>query len=174
MTTRLSILLLLLSAMVLAPLSVDAALTPVDDRDEVSLEESASMAFYSYLEAVDAGELDEATEQVLDPGDMAGRAEVNESLMAFMRGRQKSPVRNEACIVRTAGDWAMVVYQYDTTIAGKTARVITTAWMLQFEGFWQQFLVAPPEEEFWDDRQSDYELLQDWFDEHAEALVPQA
>ena len=73
-------------------------------------------------------------------------------------------------IVRSSGDWALVVYQYDTVVGNKAARVITTAWMLQSEGFWRQFIIAPSDEQFWDEYRSDYERLQDWFDEHAEAI----
>lgn len=147
-----------------------AALTPVDHEDDAALEASASLAFCEYLNAIDEGELADAYGMVLDPLDMRAQDEVVDRLSAFMRARQKSPVDNEAMIIRCSGDWAMVVYQYDTTIAGKTARVITTAWMLQWEGFWRQFILAPADETFWDEYQSDYERLQDWFDENAEDL----
>ena len=147
-----------------------AALTPVDKESEASLEASASLAFYEYLQAIEEGELADAYEMVLDPVDMAARDDVLSRLSAFIKARQKHPVSNEALIIRSAGDWALVVYQYDTTIAGKTARVITTAWMLQWEGFWRQFIVAPEIEQFWEDYRSDYELLQKWFDDHAEDI----
>lgn len=147
-----------------------AARTPVDDTDPETIEASAIAAFYNYLEAVDNQELEEAYKQVLDPGDRERRMTVFDQLIGFMRGRENNPVRNEAVVVRTSGDWAMVVYQYDTTIGGKTARVITTAWMIQWEGFWRQFIAAPVKESFWDHRRSDYERLQKWFDDHAEEL----
>lgn len=150
--------------------SADAALTPVNSEDESTIESSASLAFYEYLQAIDEGELAQAYEMALDPVDMAAQDDVLTRLSAFMKARQKNPVSNEAVIVRSSGDWALVVYQYDTTIAGKAARVITTAWMLQWEGFWRQFIVAPTEETFWDEYRSDYERLQDWFDEHAKDL----
>lgn len=155
---------------VLLPVSADAALTPVNHEDEATLEASASLAFYEYLNAIDEGELSDAYEMVLDPIDMGAQDEVLDRLSSFMRARQKHPVSNEAMIVRSAGDWALVVYQYDTTIAGEPARIITTAWMLQWDGFWRQFIIAPADETFWDDYRSDYELLQNWFDEHAEDL----
>ncbi|MEO0475978.1 MAG: hypothetical protein AAF085_08445 [Planctomycetota bacterium] len=148
----------------------DAALTPVDKEDEDALEASASVAFYEYLQAIEKGDLAQAYEMVLDPEDMAAQDNVLTRLSTFIKARQKNPVSNEAMIIRSAGDWALVVYQYDTTIAGKTARVITTAWMLQWEGFWRQFIVAPENETFWDDYRSDYERLQKWFDDHAEDL----
>ena len=147
-----------------------AALTPVDREDESALEASASLAFSEYLQAIDEGELADAYEMVLEPEDMAAQDSVLTRLSAFIKARQKNPVSNEALIVRSSGDWALVVYQYDTTIAGKTARIITTAWMLQWEGFWRQFIVAPQDETFWDDHRSDYERLEQWFDEHAEDL----
>jgi len=155
---------------VLAPLSASAALTPVDNEDEAALEASASQAFYEYLQAIEEGELSDAYDMVLEPEDMAAQDDVLSRLSAFIKARQKTPVRNEALIVRSAGDWALVVYQYDTTIAGKAARVITTAWMLQWEGFWRQFIVAPPHESFWEKHRSDYEALQQWFDDHAEDI----
>lgn len=161
---------LILAIMALVPVTARAALTPVDDKDEAAIETSASLAFYEYLEAIDTGELADAFDMVLDPGDMAGQDHVLDRLGAFMRARQKHPVNNEGLIVRASGDWALVVYQYDITVAGKTARVITTAWMLQFEGFWRQFIVAPADESFWDEYRSDYERLQKWFDNHAEEL----
>lgn len=151
-----------------------AELTQVDDRDSKTIEASASRAFHQYLEAVDAGEIDQAAELALDPGDMEGRDDLIDRLIAFMRGRQNNPVRNEAMIVRCSGDWAMVVYQYETTIGGKTARVITTAWMIQWEGYWRQFIIEPVIEGFWDGRRTDYELLQKWFDENAQALIEEA
>lgn len=153
---------------VLLPASAQAALTPVDHEDDATLEASASLAFYEYLQAIDEGELADAYEMVLDPIDMAAQDDVLDRLSSFMRARQKHPVNNEAMIVRSAGDWALVVYQYDTTVAGKPARVITTAWMLQWDGFWRQFIIAPADETFWDVYRSDYELLQNWFDEYAE------
>ncbi|MFN3168281.1 MAG: hypothetical protein ACE37H_14575 [Phycisphaeraceae bacterium] len=161
---------------VVAPSSAAAVgeLTPVDDRDDASLEASASLAFHAYLETIDAGEIDAANDQALDPGSASGRLDVMDRLLAFMKARIKNPVRNEAMVIRSAGDWAMVVYQYDTTVAGKTARVITTAWMVQWEGYWRQFIVAPADASFWDTRRSDYERLQQWFDEHAEELTSAA
>lgn len=157
--------------MLIAAVSANAALTPVDPKDETALEESASLAFYEYLQAIEAGELADAYEMVLDPIDMGAQDDVLQRLSAFIKARQKNPVTNEALIVRSAGDWALVVYQYDTMIAGKAARVITTAWMLQWDGFWRQFIIAPSQEDFWDDYRSDYELLQKWFDDHAEDLA---
>ena len=145
------------------------ALTPVDLEDEAALEESASLAFHDYLQAIEAGELEEAYEMVLDPQDMAAQDDVLTRLSAFIKSRQKQPVSNEALIIRSAGDWALVVYQYDTIVAGKTARVITTAWMMQWEGFWRQFIVPPSNDDtFWEARRSDYEALQKWFDDHAQ------
>ena len=155
---------------ILACTPASAALTPVDLEDEAALEASASQAFYEYLQVIEAGELADAYEMVLEPIDMAAQDDVLSRLAAFIKARQKNPVTNEALIVRSAGDWALVVYQYDTTIAGKAARVITTAWMLQWEGFWRQFIVAPTQEDFWDDYRSDYETLQKWFDDHAEDI----
>lgn len=161
---------MLIVAMIV-PASASASLTPVDNEDDVALEASASVAFYEYLQAIEAGELSEAYEMVLDPEDMAAQDDVLTRLSAFIKSRQKNPVSNEALIVRSSGDWALVVYQYDTTIAGKAARVITTAWMLQWDGFWRQFIVAPPQDEsFWDNHRSDYEALQKWFDDHAEDI----
>jgi hypothetical protein len=154
----------------LAPVSASAALTPVDREDDVALEASASVAFYEYLQAIEKGELAQAYDMVLEPEDMAAQDNVLTRLSAFIKARQKNPVSNEALIVRSSGDWALVVYQYDTTIAGKAARVITTAWMLQWEGFWRQFIVAPEDEAFWDTYRSDYEVLQKWFDDHAEDI----
>lgn len=168
--TRQPFWILILGMMVYAPISASAALTPVDHEDEAALEASASLAFYEYLQAVDEGELSDAYEMVLDPEDMAAQDDVLNRLTSFMRARQKYPAQNEAMIVRSAGDWALVVYQYDTTIAGKTTRVITTAWMLQWQGFWRQFIVAPADEAFWETYGSDYERLQDWFDENAEDI----
>ena len=148
-----------------------AALTPVDNKDEDAIEASASLAFYEYLQAIESGELADAYEMVLDPEDMAAQDDVLSRLSAFIKARQKTPVDNEAMVIRCSGDWALVVYQYDTTIAGKTARVITTAWMMQWEGFWRQFIVAPADEQFWEAHQSDYELLQKWFDDNAGDLA---
>lgn len=150
----------------------NGSLTPVDNTDEASIEASASLAFHQYLKTIDEGRLDDANEQALDPGDDERRLDVLDRLLAFMRARTKSPVRNEAMVVRSAGDWALVVYQYDTTVAGKTARVITTAWMVQWQGYWRQFVVAPADPAFWDNRRSDYQRLLNWFDEHAGDLVP--
>ena len=161
---------LIVSVLVCVPGTASAALTPVDNEDETTIESSASLAFYEYLQAIEAGELADAYEMVLDPADMAAQDDVLTRLSAFIKARQKNPVSNEAMIIRSSGDWALVVYQYDTTIAGKAARVITTAWMLQWEGFWRQFIVAPTEEAFWDEYRSDYERLQNWFDEHAKDL----
>jgi hypothetical protein len=161
---------LIVTLLIGSTLSTSAALTPVDTEDEAALEASASLAFYEYLQAIEEGELAQAYEMVLDPVDMAAQDDVLNRLSTFIKARQKNPVSNEAMIVRSAGDWALVVYQYDTTIAGKAARVITTAWMLQWEGFWRQFIVAPEDEQFWDTYRSDYELLQNWFDEHAEDI----
>jgi DNA-binding protein Fis len=145
-------------------------LTPVDLEDDAALEASASQAFYQYLQAIEAGELADAYDMVLDPLDMTAQDSVMQRLSSFIKARQKSPVSNEAMIVRSSGDWALVVYQYDTMIAGKAARVITTAWMMQWEGFWRQFIVAPAIETFWEEHRSDYEVLQKWFDDHAEDL----
>ena len=163
---------LALLALALCPVRARAELTPVDDTDEASLEASASLAFHQYLKTIDAGNLDDANDQTLDPGDASLRMDVMDRLMAFMKARVKNPVRNEAMVVRSAGDWAMVVYQYDTTVAGKTARVITTAWMVQWDAYWRQFIVAPSDPAFWDHRRSDYERLLEWFDEHAGELAP--
>ncbi len=162
---------MLIPALLLCAVPAFASLTPVDTEDEVTLEASAILAFSEYLQAIDEGELAKAYEMVLDPVDMDAQDDVLGRLGAFMRARQKNPVANEAMIVRSSGDWALVVYQYDTIVGGKTARVITTAWMLQWEGFWRQFIIAPADEKaFWDDYQSDYERLQNWFDENAEDL----
>lgn len=147
-----------------------ASLTPVDTADEAMFEESASLAFWSYLQAIDEGELADAYEMVLDPIEMTARDDVVDRLSAFIRARQKNPVDNEAIVVRFSGQWALIVYQYDTIVAGKPARVITTAWMMQSDGFWRQFIVAPADETFWDRHRSDYERLQNWFDEHAADL----
>lgn len=173
MLTRLSILFVVFLVAV-APAHASSNLTPVDDSDTAALEASASRAFYRYLQSIDDQQVEEANEQVLDPVDPELRLDVIDRLQAFMRARAKSPVRNEALITRFAGDWALVVYQYDTTIAGKTARVITTAWMVRWEGYWRQFIVAPTDTTFWEARRSDYERLQRWFDDHAEELVSQA
>lgn len=148
-----------------------AALTPVDNEDEDAIEASASQAFYEYLQAIEAGELGQAYEMVLEPSDMAAQDDVLTRLSAFIKARQKNPVSNEAMLVRSSGDWALVVYQYDTTIAGKTARVITTAWMMQWEGFWRQFIVAPKDDQFWEAHRSDYERLQKWFDDNAKDIA---
>lgn len=161
----------MLGLLAFAPVSIEASLTPVDDRDREAREASASVAFYKYLEAIDQKRLIRANKQVLDPGDEEGQASVIDQLIAFMRARQKNPVFNEAAVVRCSGDWAMVVYQYDTTIAGKTARVITTAWMIQWNGFWRQFIVAPADETFWESRREDYDRLQKWFDDHTEDVT---
>jgi len=154
----------------LAAVPASAALTPVDNEDDAALEASASVAFYEYLHAIEEGELGQAYEMVLEPEGMAAQDDVLTRLSAFIKARQKKPVSNEALIVRSSGDWALVVYQYDTTIAGKAARVITTAWMLQWDGFWRQFIVAPEDESFWDTYRSDYEALQQWFDDHAQDI----
>ena len=42
--------------------------------------------------------------------------------------------------------------------------------MLQWKGFWRQFIIAPSEETFWETYRSDYERLQKWFDDNAEDL----
>lgn len=144
--------------------------TEVDARSKSALQASATTAFHRYLEAIDQSELDEAVELSYDPGDNAGRETLIEQLADFMKARRNNPVRNEAVVVRCSGDFAMVVYQYDTTIAGKTARIITTAWMIQFEGLWQQFIVAPMDKGFWESRLSDYQRLQAWFDKYAQQL----
>ena len=170
MTPRPFVCVLVLTALAVSALPAWAAPIRVDDSDPEALEASATAAFYSYLQAIDNEELEEAYKQVLDPGDREIRLGVFDQLIGFMRGRQKNPVRNEAVVVRCSGDWAMVVYQYDTTIGGKTARVITTAWMLQWEGFWRQFIAAPKDESFWEARLSDYERLQKWFDDYAKEL----
>lgn len=170
MPTRQPIWMPILLVLVCVAGKASAALTPVDLEDETSLEASASLAFSEYLEAIEAGELADAYDMVLEPEDMAGQDNVLQRLSAFIKSRQKQPVSNEALIVRSAGDWALVVYQYDTIVAGKTARVITTAWMMQWEGFWRQFIVAPSDDAFWEAHRSDYEALQKWFDDHAEDL----
>lgn len=162
------------AAFLTAPVYASGNLTPVDDTSQANLEASATLAFHRYLKSIDANQANDAYEQVLDPEDPDLRFEVIDRLLGFIRARVKSPVRNEACVVRTAGQWALVVYQYDTTIAGKTARVITTAWMLQSEGFWRQFILAPADPDFWDTRRSDYDKLQRWFDDHAGQLVSAA
>jgi DNA-binding protein Fis len=161
----------ILLAVVCLPGTALAALTPVNNEDVAAIEASASQAFYEYLQAIEAGELADAYEMVLDPVDMAAQDDVLTRLSSFIKARQKSPVDNEAMVVRCSGDWALVVYQYDTTIAGKTARVITTAWMMQWEGFWRQFIVAPDDDQFWEAHQSDYERLQKWFDDNAGDLA---
>ncbi|MGB0768675.1 MAG: hypothetical protein ACPGYV_13320 [Phycisphaeraceae bacterium] len=171
MPYRLCILLFLLASSSAVAIPTHATPTPVDAEDDATLEASASVAFHHYLEAIDAGELADAYEMVLDPGHIDLQNEVIERLAAFVTARQKHPVSNEGLVVRTAGPWAMVVYQYDTLVAGKAARVITTAWMMQHEGFWRQFILAPDDERFWDETRSDYERLQNWFDEHAEDLA---
>ncbi len=162
---------LLVALLITGPAWGAAQLTPVDDTSETACEASASRAFSHYLRSIDEGQVEDANDQCLDPGTPELRVGVIDRLLAFMRARVKNPVRNEALIVRLAGDWAMVVYQYDTTVAGKTARVITTAWMVQWEGYWRQFIVAPEDPSFWDARRSDYEKLQRWFDDHAEELT---
>lgn len=164
------ILLLTFAAVLIASHATQAALTPVDNTDETSIESSASFAFHAYLDAIDTGELAEAYDMVLAPGDMEGQDKILQRLVAFMKARQKHPVTNEGLIVRASGDWALVVYQYDTVVGDKAARVITTAWMMQSEGFWRQFIIAPADEQFWDENRSDYERLQDWFDDHAEDI----
>ncbi|MFI4862533.1 MAG: hypothetical protein ACIAXF_17850 [Phycisphaerales bacterium JB063] len=143
----------------------------VDDRDEPSLVESAIRAFDSYLGSVDAGQLEEARAQVLDPGSATGRLSVVEKLLGFIRARTASRIENEGVVVRIRGDWALVVYQYDTTVRGQTTRVITTAWMIQAEGYWRQFVVAPEERAFWDKRRADFDALQAWFDQHAREIA---
>lgn len=144
--------------------------TPIDDTDDQARELSATLAFHRYLKAIDDWHVEDAADLALDPGDEELRLELVDRLVAFMRGRIKTPVRNEAVVVRLSGDWAMVVYQYDITVAGEPLRVITTAWMVQWEGCWRQFIVAPSDEAFWDTRRSDYEKLKQWFDEHAKGL----
>lgn len=144
--------------------------TPVDDASEQTLMSSAIRAFHTYLRAVDKPDLVEAQSYVLDPGDAQGRTRVVRQLVAFVRGRSTGDIRNEGVVVKTKGDWALAVYQYDTTIAGKTTRIITTAWMLQWEGVWKQFIVAPDDATFWNTRESDYRELQSWFDDHAEEI----
>lgn len=143
---------------------------PVDDRSEQSLMSSAIQAFHTYLRAVDKPDMIEARSHVLDPGYAQGRLRVMEQLLAFVRGRSVGAIRNEGVVVKTRGDWALAVYQYDTTLAGKTTRIITTAWMIQWEGVWKQFIVAPEDKAFWNTRESDYRELQRWFDEHAEEI----
>ncbi|MEM1354911.1 MAG: hypothetical protein AAGC44_08625 [Planctomycetota bacterium] len=144
--------------------------TPVDDRDEQALVASSIRAFHTYLRSVDKPDLVEARSYVLDPGDAQGRARVLELLLGFVRGRSTGDIHNEGVVVKTQGDWALAVYQYDTTIAGKTTRIITTAWMIQWEGVWKQFIVAPSDETFWNTRESDYRELQNWFDDHAKEI----
>lgn len=144
---------------------------PVDDRDEQTLASSATQAFHFYLRAVDKPDLAEARSMVLDPGYSQGRMRVIDLLLGFVRARSTGNIRNEAVVVRTQGDWALAVYQYDTTINGQTTRVITTAWMIQWDGIWKQFLIEPSDDDFWDSRESDYAELQHWFDEHAEEIA---
>ncbi|MEM9415133.1 MAG: hypothetical protein AAGA29_06580 [Planctomycetota bacterium] len=143
----------------------------VDDRSEPSLIESAIRAFDCYLRSVDEGQLEEARDQVLDPGSSAGRLTVVEKLLSFIRARTASQIENEGVVVRVRGDWALVVYQYDTTVRGQTTRVITTAWMIKANGFWRQFIVAPDDRGFWDKRRADFDALQAWFDAHAREIA---
>ncbi|XAM00548.1 hypothetical protein OT109_03990 [Phycisphaeraceae bacterium D3-23] len=150
-----------------------AAGVEVDDRDEPSMVESAIRAFDNYLHSVDEGRLDEARDQVLDPGTAAGRLSVVEKLLSFIRARTASQIENEGVVVRLRGDWALVVYQYDTTVRGQTTRVITTAWMIKADGYWRQFVVAPDERGFWEKRRADFEALQAWFDAHAREIAGQ-
>ncbi|MEM6507447.1 MAG: hypothetical protein AAF711_18575 [Planctomycetota bacterium] len=167
---RVSSWMLALTLLATSPTALNAAVTPVNQEDEAALEASASLAFSEYLTAIDEGELAQAYEMVLDPLDMQAQDDVLTRLAAFIKARQKHPVTNEGLIVRSSGEWALVVYQYDTIVGGKTARVITTAWMIQWEGFWRQFIVPPSDETFWELHRSDYERLQQWFDEHAEDI----
>jgi len=163
-------LLVLLTAVAALPAFANANLTAVDDTDQLSLEQSASEAFYRYLSAIDEQEIALAYEQVLEPSTEMDSEYVLERLVAFSRGRRINPVSNESLVIRPSGDWALVVYQYDTTVGGKTARVITTAWMVQWEGYWRQYVVEPSMSNFWEGRRADYERLQRWFDEHAAQL----
>lgn len=143
----------------------------VDDSSGTSLMESALRAFDRYLQSVDGSNLDEARQQALDPGYSDGRMRLVEKLIAFIRGRRASKIENEGVVVRLRGDWALVVYQYDTVVNGQTTRVITTAWMVQWDGTWKQFVVAPRDAEFWKNRRGDFEELQAWFDEHAREVA---
>lgn len=151
-----------------------APVVPVEDSDESSLIQSAIRAFDVYLGLVDGGDVNAVREHVLDPGYTEGRMSVAEKLLAFIHARLNSSIQNEGVVVRVQGDWALVVYQYDTTSMGQTTRVITTAWMIKSEGNWRQFIVAPRERSFWDKRRADFDSLQSWFDEHAREIVGQA
>lgn len=151
-----------------------APIVPVEEDNESSLIRSAIRAFDVYLGMVDSGDVNAAREHVLDPGFTEGRLTVVEKLLSFIRARLSSQIQNEGVVVRVQGDWALVVYQYDTTNMGKTSRVITTAWMLKHDGHWRQFIVAPTERTFWDKRRADFDALQSWFDEHAREVVGQA
>jgi len=146
----------------------------VDDTDQATLVDSAIRAFDRYLQIIDAGDLDRARTHTFDPGFAEGRLRVAEKLLAFIRGRMSSSIRNEGLVVRVQGDWALVVYQYDTTIEDQTTRVITTAWMLQWEDTWKQFIIAPNDPHFWDTRQADHDALQSWFDQHAREIAGQS
>lgn len=140
-------------------------------RDDPSLIDSALRAFDRYLESIDASNLEEAREETLDPGYSEGRLRVMEKLIAFIRGRRAIEIENEGMVVRVRGDWALVVYQYDTIVNSQTTRVITTAWMVLWEGRWKQFVVAPRDTQFWNDRRSDFNELQAWFEEHAREVA---
>ncbi len=148
-----------------------APVVPVEEADESSLIQSAIRAFDVYLGLVDGGDVNAVREHVLDPGYTEGRVSVVEKLLAFIHARLNSSIQNEGVVVRVQGDWALVVYQYDTTSMGQTTRVITTAWMIKSEGSWRQFIVAPRERAFWDKRRADFDALQRWFDEHAREIV---
>ena len=167
-----------LAGALLLLLTLPAAAAPepgveVDDRDDPAMTASAIRAFDYYLEAVDAGNLDVARDHVLDPGHNEGRLTVVEKLLGFIRARLMSEIANEGVVVRIQGDWALVVYQYDTTVNSKTTRVITTAWMVKSDGYWRQFIVSPSDRSFWIKRRADYEALQRWFDEHARRITGQ-
>lgn len=169
----------LLSGMLMVLLAGPASAAPkpgveVDDRDRPALTESAIRAFDYYLAAVDAGDLDTARDHVLDPGHHEGRLTVVEKLLGFIRARLMSEIANEGVVVRMRGDWALVVYQYDTTVDSQTTRIITTAWMIQTDGYWRQFIVSPRDRSFWVKHRADYEALQRWFDDHARQITGQA
>lgn len=152
--------------------AVEDVAVEVEDKDESSLITSAIQAFDRYLESVDAGNLEEAEVQVLDPGTADGRRGVVENLLSFIRARLASQIENEGVVVRIRGDWALVVYQYDMTRDGQTTRIITTAWMIKNQGFWRQFVVAPVDRGFWNkNRRADFDALQAWFDRHAREIA---
>ena len=143
----------------------------VEEGSEPALLQSAVRAFDLYLGLVDAYHLDAAWEQVLDPENPKGRMQAFDLLIAFMHARMQGEIGNEGVVVRVQGDWALVVYQYDTTTTGQTTRVITAAWMIQSEGRWLQCVVAPSAEGFWGPRRADFESLRGWFNSHAREVA---